>query len=110
MTVTEFEYKIRHHSESHKDCAQQALEAGNTISILHLKTKLSKLSNLPKAHCWFQKSRIRSQISLSLKPLSALCTTSLTHLKTDFHHCASLVAQRLKGLLARWEIRVPIPG
>lgn len=46
MTVTEFEYKIRHHSKSHKDCAQQALEAGNSISTLQMKTKLSKVEQL----------------------------------------------------------------
>lgn len=46
MTVTEFEAWIRHHSRSQKDCAQQVLEAGNSISILQMKTKLSKVEQL----------------------------------------------------------------
>ena len=46
MTITEFEARIRHHSRSHEHSAQQAHEAGISISILQMKWKLSKVEQL----------------------------------------------------------------
>lgn len=77
----------RDRSGSHGHSSQQACEAGVSISILQTnKLRLSKVEQLAQGTLLVAKSRIQYQIGLSPKPLSALCITSLTHLRPNFHH------------------------